>query len=337
MIKNNFFLFPNLENIVLIGYTDQFVDLINITKKLNLKYTIITSSDQARNIGSKIEFKIFNKIDNHFKKYILNKSEIDKTLFISIGSRIIFSKDIINNFFKNNLVNFHNSRLPLDSGGGGMSWRIMRNDRIDNQLVHIIDGGIDTGPIITAKQSIFPKNCQIPIELEEFSKKNFLLFFKQFIENLVKGKKYMLCSQVNYLGRYNPRLNTKLNGWIDWSLKSNDLIKFINAFDEPYSGAQTTIKDLEVKIKKAQLHGGDSSNHPFMAGLISRHDKDWLVVSTVDQNMLLIESVIDAKNNKNIIGELKPGDRFITPIEKIHLSKKIRPRYSAKGLIKKKI
>jgi methionyl-tRNA formyltransferase len=336
MIKNNLFLIPNLENVVFIGYTDQFANLIEIIKKLNLECLIITSSDQAKNIHSKIEFKVFNNINNHFKKYILNKFAIDKTLFISIGSRIIFSKNTISNFFKNNLVNFHSSRLPLDSGGGNMSWRIMRNDRIDNQLVHIIDDDIDAGPIIMSQKSIFPRNCQIPIELEDYSKKNFLIFFKEFIENVASGKNFKLHHQVNYLGRYNPRLDTRLNGWIDWNLKSADLIKFINAFEDPYSGAQTTIRNLEVKIKKAQLHGGDSSNHPFMSGLISRHDNDWLVVSTIDENMLLIECVLDSKN-KNIIGELKVGDRFITPIEKIYLSKKIRARYSGKGLTQKKI
>ena len=39
-------------------------------------------------------------------------------LIISL-TMIIFKEEIINKFFKNNLVNFHNSRLPLDAGGGG--------------------------------------------------------------------------------------------------------------------------------------------------------------------------------------------------------------------------
>ena len=51
-----------------------------------------------------------------------------------MGARYIFKKNTIDNFFFNNLVNFHGTRLPLDSGGGGYSWNIMREDRIDNQL-----------------------------------------------------------------------------------------------------------------------------------------------------------------------------------------------------------
>jgi len=333
LIKNNFFSIPNLENVVFIGYSSQLNELIDITKKLKLKSLFITSADQAKNIKKKLEYKIFNKINNEFKNFITSKFKIEKTIFISLGSRIIFSKDVIENFFKRNLVNFHNSRLPLDAGGGNMSWRIMRNDRIDNQLVHIIDEGIDTGPILLTKKSIFPKNCQIPLDFEEFSKLNFLVFFQDFIEKILKGKNFKLRHQINYIGRYNPRLDTKINGWIDWSLRSVDLIKFINAFDDPYNGAQTTINNLNVKIKKAQLHGGDSSNHPFMSGLISRHDGDWVVVSTVDENMLLVETILNDKG-VNIISKLKLGDRFITPIEKIYLSKKIRPKFNSKGLVK---
>ena len=59
------------------------------------------------------------------------------------------------------------------------------------------------------------------------------------------------------------------------------------------------------------MHAGESSNHPFMTGLISRHDRKWLVVSTTDKNMLLIENVID-KNSKNIIKDLRVGNRFYT-------------------------
>ena len=102
--------------------------------------------------------------------------------------------------------------------------------------------------------------------------------------------------QANYLGRYNPRLNTELNGLIDWNLNSYDLINFINAFDEPYAGSSTYLNNGnfgKLYIKNVQLHGGDSSNHPYMSGIVNRHDKGWIVVSTSGKHMLLIEKVLD--------------------------------------------
>ena len=133
------------------------------------------------------------------------------------------------------------------------------------------------------------------------------------------------------MGRYNPRLNTKINSWIDWNMSSENLIRFINAFDDPYAGAQTTINNMNIRIKRAQLHDGESTNHPFMTGLISRHDKKWIVVSTIDENMLLIENILNSKG-KNIISELNPGDRFYTPIEHLEKAKQYRAVYSPVGL-----
>ena len=72
------------------------------------------------------------------------------------------------------------------------------------------------------------------------------------------------------------------------------------------------INNERVYIKKAQLHGGDSPNHPFMTGIISRHDVNWLVVSTRDQYSLVIE-IINNKKGENIINKLKAGDRFNSP------------------------
>ena len=40
-------------------------------------------------------------------------------------------------------------------------------------------------------------------------------------------------------------------------------------------------------------------------------DKNWIVVSTKSKHMLLIEEVLDSKG-KNIINNLKVGDRFYT-------------------------
>mgnify|MGYP001322115968 FL=1 len=48
-----------------------------------------------------------------------------------------------------------------------------------------------------------------------------------------------------------------------------------------------------------------------MSGLIIRKEKDWIIVSTVDENFLIIKSVINDKG-KNIIGNTKVGDRFVT-------------------------
>ena len=332
MIKDNYFYVENLKSIVFIGYSKLLPELIKFNNNNKISSKIITSTDQSTDIT--VEFKIFNKIDEAFYKYLRKEFNIKSTLFISLGSRLIFDSKAVD-FFSGNLINF-STRLPYDSGGGGSSWKIMRNDRIDNQLVHIIDEGIDTGPIIKYSSSLYPKDCLMPKEIDNYSLEKFFQFYCSFISDLIEGKKFLLKPQVKYIGRYNPRLSTLDNGFIDWKWEPLDLLNFINSFDEPYQGSMTYINRGNfgpVHLKSVQLHGGDSSNHPYMAGLVSRHDKDWIVVCTSGKYSLIIEKIIDSSGN-NIIDKIKPGDRFFTPSEILDQSNSKRITYNSKGKVK---
>ena len=330
MVENNNFYIEKIECIVFIGYSDVFEDLLTINKKLNIPTKIISSTDQSTDL--RLDHIVFDTVDSNFYDYIQNNFNIKNTLFISLGSRLIFNSKVIS-FLNGNLVNFHGSRLPYDSGGGGFSWRIMRQDRIDNQLVHLIDEGIDTGPIIDNELSIFPKNCIIPIDFEKYRLKKFLDFYRNFISKNLTGTRFHLKHQLNYIGRYNPRLSTIDNGYINWDWDPLELYNFINSFDEPYSGSMSLLNRGDfgtIHLKSVHLHGGDSSNHPYMSGLVSRHDKKWIVVSTSGKYSLLIEEVLDS-NCKNIIDKIKPGDRFYTPRELLEKSLSKKVIFNSKG------
>ncbi len=328
---NNFYL-NKLENVVIIGFSQVLDELIKINETLKIKTSIISSSDQSKNFKHK--HKIFNEVNDELYEYISENFEIDKTLFISLGSRIIFKKSFID-FLHGNLINFHGTRLPYDAGGGGFSWKIMREDRISNQLVHLVNEGIDTGPIIDSKSSIFPANCKIPEDYENYRLKEFLKFYETFITKIKNGHKFELKHQPNYIGRYNPRLSTEDNGYIDWSYAPNDLINFINAFDNPYLGAMSFLNRGDfgrLHLKSVHLHGGDSSNHPYMSGIVSRHDKDWIVVSTRSKYSLLVEKVLNS-DGKNIIDKILPGDRFYTPSQYLENSVSKKVIFSSEGKI----
>ena len=329
MINNNKFFVKNLSNIVFIGASPILDKLIKFNDSINIKSFVITSSSQSVSLKKDIDYVVHDKFDDEFKNYILKQVEIDNTLFISIESRNIFKKDTID-FLNNNLVNFHNFRLPLNAGGGGFSWQILRDDRLHNSLVHLVDEGIDTGPIIDHETTIVPNSCITPKDWDEYDLERFEIFYKQLIKKIIGSKDLCLQPQPRYLGSYQPRLSTPHNGFIDWSLESHSLASFINAFDDPFEGASTYINSTlqKVNIKKITLHGGESSNHPFMSGLVSRHDKDWIVVSTTDKYMLLIREVID-ESGKNIINQIKVGDRFFTPEDALTKARKYRARFTS--------
>ncbi len=324
------FTMPSLQSVLLIGYSSIMDDLLQWCERKNLKTEIITSPAQIDFFKEKqrLPIKVFEKIDSSFKEHIEKNHELKTTLFLSFGARWIFKKTDIQNFFKNNLVNFHGSRLPFDAGGGGFSWRIMRGDKICLHLAHLIDEGIDTGPIIKSSESLFPPNCIRPIEYEEFYKKGLALFCKNLLEEIISGKIFSLYQQPDYIGHYNPRLNAKVHGAIDWSNDAIDLYRFINAFDEPYCGACTYHNGNLVHIKSAQIHGGEPNDHPFMSGLIKRVNKNWLLVSTGTKESIIIQNVTD-ENGNNIIHKIQPGDRFYTPQERLDAAKSHRAFYKS--------
>ncbi len=328
MASTNKLTIKNLKNIVFIGEHEALKRLVKINNDLNLRSLIITSPTQAKSIDKDLDFKVFKKLDKTFINYISKKIDLKNTLFVSIKSRWIFNKYIINNFFKNKLINYHPARLPLYRGGAPESWRILNGDRIDCQLFHLVSTEVDSGPIVFSQTSLLPKNCTTPLDLKNYGSTKITEFYESFIKILKKKKYFNTIKQTKYLNHYYPRLNTKINGWIDWSSDSSNLIRFINAFDEPHEGASTMFNSKRVHIKGAQLHGGEISNHNFFSGLITRHDNCWITVSTSDKNSILITQVINSKG-KNIINKVREGDRFYTPYQKIDRAISNRVKYGA--------
>ena len=70
MIKNNNFTVENIKHVVFLGYHEKFADLMELNKKYGIKTEIVTSSDQAKLIPKKLDFKVFDNINDEFKKYL---------------------------------------------------------------------------------------------------------------------------------------------------------------------------------------------------------------------------------------------------------------------------
>tara|TARA_B100000989_G_C19513404_1_gene460330 strand:- start:934 stop:1188 length:255 start_codon:yes stop_codon:yes gene_type:complete len=73
MILNNKFYINNLKHIIFFAESDVFKNLIETNNNIDLKTTIITGSHQAKIINKKINIKIFDKINENFKKFINKK------------------------------------------------------------------------------------------------------------------------------------------------------------------------------------------------------------------------------------------------------------------------
>lgn len=334
MIKENSFYIKQVKNVIFLGYSDLLKKFIDINDNLKIASYVITSPDQSKKLDNIKTKKIFKNLNNQFRDFVKKNVDIEKTIFISISSRWIFKKDTIN-FFKNNLINLHSSRLPFDRGGATFSWQILKGDRIHSNTAHIIDEGVDTGPIIFSKDSIYPHACKIPLDFEIFDQKQLIGFYNNLIKKIIRHEKMPLQYQNNSISTYNPRINSSKDSWIDWNLKSEDLINFINAFDEPYEGAKTLLNGKTVRLKSAQISSSVGGGHPFMSGIVNNKNKEWITINLHDGKYLLVERILDEKN-QNILKNITIGDRFFTDINKLTNARSIRSKFNTLGLKKNK-
>lgn len=115
----------------------------------------------------KILFLSNNEISNNLIYWLINtaKEEIvayDKPInieflkkiklnfIISYNYRFIIKQEIIN-YMKNNIINLHISLLPWNKGADPNVWSFLE-DTPKGVTIHIIDEGIDTGPILAQKE-----------------------------------------------------------------------------------------------------------------------------------------------------------------------------------------
>lgn len=330
-----------VNGIVLIGGGDILFEIGSWAKELNIEIRVLTSKRHADEVLSNLQTLrsslVMNKI-NHLEIEDINSLEVTEflkgfngnCLYMSLSAAWIFKEQTIQSVFSGQLLNVHGTRLPTNRGGGGFSWQIMMGNRFGFSLIHKIDAGIDTGNIIEFEEYLYPSNCRIPRDFETINKLKTIDFLKSFIRRVKETQViFEEVKQTEYLSTYWPRLNTKINGWINWHWPALEIERFILAFDDPYAGAQTFLNDRKVHIKSVYLSPQDAGFHPYQAGLIYRVSKEWICVA-LPGNSLIIENVIDEHGN-SILKDIKTGDRFSTPNTRLEegLSRVV---YTPKGL-----
>lgn len=87
------------------------------------------------------------------QKRIKNKFVDNFDWVISFGYRYILSKEIINRV-KKPIINLHISLLPYNRGANPNFWSFYDNTP-KGVSIHIVDDGIDTGPVLIQKEIVF--------------------------------------------------------------------------------------------------------------------------------------------------------------------------------------
>jgi methionyl-tRNA formyltransferase len=276
----------------------------------------------------KINYRVSKDVNND--SFVTSRITPD-TLGISIGTAWIFKAKFINRFM-GRLVNIHFSKLPEGRGGAGLSWQILQNKKSACVTIHFVNPGIDTGDILHYKDFIYPASCRKPEQRLKINIKKGIGLLNEFLEKVKKQAQFNPIKQLERLSTYWPRLSTEIHGFIDWNWPLKDIELFVRAFDEPYKGASTFINNKRVYLKNCFSDFDKRHFHPFQNGIVYRKQPDALFVATEDGGLVIKE--IKNEHGIDLINEIKPGDRFYTPLKFLEKAKQYRAFYTHRGLKK---
>lgn len=179
-------------------------------------------------------------------------------------------------------INLHASPLPFYRGAAPLNWMLIHGETKGGMSILRVDGGIDTGDILTQEFFDISPEDDYATLLQLTLKKYPPLLLKTLED--IEG------------GRLNPRKQnpeegsffTKRypeDGCIDWiHLSSRDVVNFVRALVTPCPGAFTMIKEHKIIIEKGRECERHYSGTP---GRIAAHLKDGVVVICRDRGVLI--------------------------------------------------
>lgn len=242
-----------------------------------------------------------------------------RSLALCFGPAWIFPSAVIRRFDAG-MLNFNGIPIPRYMGGAHYTWQILNNHRYSGCHIQLITDNIDRGDILLSQNFELPQTIDTPMAYFQENDLKGFEFINSFLNMIRSGldMQRRSFSAIEPDRLYFPRLDTRENGWIDWSWSAEEILRFCNAFSSPYPGASTHYQGRRLLVKKISIivDKEHAFFHPYCAGLIVRKDTDSFVVA-VRNGLLRVESWEYDGNSRFI----KVGQRLDTSPEQLTRSR----------------
>ena len=241
MKKNNIIFFAN-------GIRGIYVLKELIKNSFNI-VLVITSLDKKSIFQPYLEIEKIKEIKNVNEISFLKEIKSYSPSFLIVaGFSQIFKKEIIK-IPKYGVLNLHAGPLPKYRGGSPLNWQLINGeDEIGISVIKMKEG-IDNGNIIVSDSFKRDQNDTIS-DLHEKANKIFPLLTIKAIDKLSKGKVGLIQDESKAI--YWHQRNDE-DGFINFGMKSSEIILFIKALTTPYKGAWTFYKNQKLRIFNAEI------------------------------------------------------------------------------------
>jgi methionyl-tRNA formyltransferase len=259
----------------------------------------------------------------------------DNTIGIGIGEAWSFDSDMIDSF-KGKLLDFMGIPLPRYRGGAHYTWMILGDEKNNGMRLQVINeemiqGVFDSGEIVDSIDYEMDKQEVKPSDFFAREVTESINFIKLFLTKAISGENFELKEIDESKSLYLPRLYTDVHAWIDWRRWNGLYIeRFINAFDEPYVGARTTLNNRNIRIKDVKFSDTKNDFHPFQSGLVVRKDSSETTIA-VTGGLISVGTITD-DDGTCIVDEIRIGQRFYTPEDNLEKALTFEAVYDASGL-----
>lgn len=321
--------FIKFNHIVVFGGSQLVLEFLKLLQKKKIKFNYFTNKRQLNDIlinnlslkdnlkKNKINFHITEDINkNKFIEKIFTK----KSLGIGIGQPWKYKAKLLK-LMKPNLVDFMGIPMPAYRGGAHYTWMILNENRdggcfLQNVNDNTIQGYKDTNKYFLKKHYRYPKKLLTPKDYFKYSCKIELQFLVTFLNKINNRNSFKLRELSKKNSILFPRLISKINSYINWDLDISEIVKFINAFSDPYPGGQTFLNKKKIYLKNAKIYKNNNF-HSFTSGIITNIFENKLYICA--KGGIFIATYNFSKNNN--IKQLKVGERFNTDIKYLQKSK----------------
>ena len=321
--------FIKFNHIVVFGGSQLVLEFLKLLKKKKIKFDYFTNKRQLNDIlinnlslrdnlkKNKINFYITEDINkNKFIEKIFTK----KSLGIGIGQPWKYKAKLLK-LMNPNLVDFMGIPMPTYRGGAHYTWMILNKNRDGGCFLQNVDGESlqgykDTNKYFLKKSYIYPTKLINPKDYFKYSCKIELKFLITFLNKINNRSSFNLRELNKKDSILFPRLISKINSYINWDLNISEIVRFINAFSDPYPGGQTFLNKKKIYLKNAEIYKKNNF-HSFTSGIITNIFENKLFICARGG----IFSATYNYSNSNKVRQLKVGERFNTNIKYLQQSK----------------